>query len=451
MFAIVDIETTGGYANGNGITEVAIAIHDGVCMIDYFETLVNPGIPIPRYVQSLTGISNAMISQAPQFEEVAPRIYEMLHDKIFVAHNVNFDYSFIKHNLEQHGLHIECKKLCTVRLGRKIFPGHPSYSLGNLCRTLNISVENRHRAGGDVRATVKLFERLLQNDEKGILKDMLKGRSSHGILPPNLPEEKVSTLPHSPGVYYFHNQKGKIIYVGKAKDLKKRVSSHFTNNKPGKQKQDFLRETFDITYTVCGSELMAYILESVEIKRIWPLYNRSQKGFQQTYGMYSYEDGRGFMRLLIEKEKKNLKPLYTFSLLMDGYNMVKALIKEFDLCPRLCFIDHSPGQSMPEQSGISCTEYNKRVQRAISHLETALPSFAVVERVVQTPDSPQKGIILVEKGRFYGMGYLPANATVAALDDVKQQVTPYPENEYIRSLIYSYAARFPETRFEFAC
>ena len=311
MFAIVDIETTGGYASGNCITEIAIAIHDGEKMVDFFETLINPEIPIPRYIQSLTGITNAMVSQAPVFEEVAPKIYGLLHNKVFVAHNVNFDYSFIKHHLGQWGYNLDCKKLCTVRLGRKVLPGYQSYSLGNICRSLHIEVENRHRAGGDTLATVQLFECILKNDNGGEIKAMLKGKAKEQFLPPHLPVEKVAQLPSCPGVYYFHNQKGKIVYVGKAKDLKKRVNSHFSNNKAGKQKQDFLREIYNVSYQLCGSELMAFILESIEIKRLWPLYNRSLKGFQQTYGLYMFEDGRGYQRLVIEKLKKQLSaPLY---------------------------------------------------------------------------------------------------------------------------------------------
>ena len=449
MFAIVDIETTGGYASANGITEIAIAIHDGNCMVDYFETLINPGMPIPHYVQSLTGISNAMVSQAPYFESVAPRIFEMLHDKIFVAHNVNFDYSFVKHHLEKVGMLIDCRKLCTVRLGRKVLPGYPSYSLGKLCRSLEIEIEQRHRAGGDTRATVKLFEKILQADIEGELKAMLKGNSKHSHLPPNLPVEYVNNLPAEPGVYYFLNQKGKVIYVGKAKDLKKRVVSHFSNNKTGKQKQDFLREIYNLKFQVCGTELMAYILESVEIKRLWPIYNRSQKGFEQAFGLYMFEDGRGFKRLLIEKKKKHLQPLYTFSMLLDGHSMMKALAEQFKLCHRLCFIDHSAGPSMAEEMGITCALYNERVEAAIEHLKNSLPSFAVVENVAMLKKEKQQGVILVENGRFYGMGYIPANVSISALDEIKTQVTPYPENGYIRGLIYSYTTKFPHKKLEF--
>lgn len=447
MFAIVDIETTGGYASGNSISEIAIAIHDGERMIDYFETLINPQVPIPRYIQALTGITNAMISQAPLFEEVAPKIYGLLHDKVFVAHNVNFDYSFVRHQLAQFGYELDCKKLCTVRLGRKVLPGHQSYSLGNLCRSLNIEIEQRHRAGGDALATVKLFECIINNDSSDEIKAMLKGKSKEQFLPPHLPVEKVAQLPPFPGVYYFHNQKGKIVYVGKAKDLKKRVNSHFSNNKPGKQKQDFLREIYNISYQVCGSELMAFILESIEIKRLWPLYNRSLKGFQQTYGLYMYEDSRGYHRLVIEKMKKNLQPLYTFNLIVDGLNLLKKLIEDFQLCPKLCFVDVSPGATLAGQ--LPANEYNERVNNAVTYLHSSLPSFAVVEEVALPKKEDKQGIILMEKGRFYGMGYVPSNVLFTHIEDYKKHVTQYPESEYIRGLVYQYATKYPQRKVEF--
>ena len=166
MYAIVDIETTGSYASAHGITEVAIYVFDGTRVTEKFETLINPGQPIPRYIQSFTGITDEMVANAPAFEQVAERIYHLLDRNIFIAHNVNFDYSFLKSHLLKNGHDLKSKKLCTVRLSRKIFPGFPSYSLGNLCRSLAIEINNRHRAGGDAEATVKVFGKLLENDKE---------------------------------------------------------------------------------------------------------------------------------------------------------------------------------------------------------------------------------------------------------------------------------------------
>src|SRR5579875_1400831 len=147
MYAIVDIETTGGYAAANGIIEISIKIFDGENILEEFETLINPDQFIPRYIQAFTGINNEMVAGAPRFEEVAEKVFTYLQGNVFVAHNVNFDYSFVKKHLEYYGYSFNAKKLCTVRLARQIFPGLPSYSLGNLCRSLKIDLVNRHRAG----------------------------------------------------------------------------------------------------------------------------------------------------------------------------------------------------------------------------------------------------------------------------------------------------------------
>jgi DNA polymerase-3 subunit epsilon len=449
MFAIVDIETTGGYAANNAITEVAIVLHDGRREIKRFESLVNPLLTIPRYVQSLTGITDEMVSTAPVFEKIAPAVYELLKDAIFVAHNVNFDYSFLKYQLKASGFELNTKKLCTVRLGRKVFPGFPSYSLGNLCRELGIDISNRHRAGGDVDATVELLRLILQKDTQGHVQLMLKGKNKEQYLPTNLPAEQLENLPMVPGVYYFHDQKGKVIYVGKAKNLRKRVSSHFSNNKPGKQKQDFLRNIYSISHQTTGTELIAFLLECIEIKKLWPLYNRSLKRFEQAYGLYFFHDRNGYLRLAIEKRKKQLQPLYTFSLLMEGQNLLKKLIRAFDLCPKLCFVqfgeDKCEGIKATYCQG-ACEQkeepavYNKRVEQAIGSLKKELPSFTLID---EGRHSEEQSCILVEQGKFYGMGYLPADTAIMETAELKDYITAYPENDYMRGLIYQHAARWP--------
>ncbi|GAA3912640.1 DNA polymerase III subunit epsilon [Chitinophaga oryziterrae] len=445
MYAIVDIETTGGHAGANGITEIAIFIYDGHTIVQQYETLVNPGVPIPRYIQSLTGITDEMTATAPPFEAVAPDVYDLLHDKIFVAHNVNFDYSFIQHHLLQAGYDLRTKKLCTVRLGRKIVPGLPSYSLGNLCRSLKIPVEQRHRAAGDAAATVRLFELLLKQDNKKAIATALNASSKEQFLPPNLPPEQVINLPVSPGVYYFHDQKGKVVYVGKAKNIKKRVNSHFTGNNPSRQRQEFLRNIHSITCEVTGTELMAIILESVEIKRLWPVYNRSQKNVEFKFGFYAFEDQEGYLRLVIEKKRKYTTPLHSFPLLVQGHQMLRGLIREFELCPRLCFLQKGEGKCAPIpdhtcRGACDKTEkadsYNLRVKAAINHMQHQQPSFLIVD---EGREPEEQSCIMMEKGRFYGMGYIPRDTAVTEGNMVKEWLTQYPENEYILNIIHQFA------------
>ncbi len=454
MYAIVDIETTGGYAANNAITEVAIVLHDGNREVRRYETLVRPGMSIPRYVQALTGIDDQMVAGAPPFQEIAAEVYEWLKDAVFVAHNVNFDYSFLRYQLQECGFELNSKKLCTIRLSRKAFPGARSYSLGNICQHLGISVPNRHRAGGDASATVLLFERILQAGGLEIIRGMLKGRNSEQYLPVHLPAEQLDRLPMTPGVYYFHDQKGKVIYVGKAKNLRHRVASHFSNNKTGRQKQEFLRNIYSISHETTGTELMAFLLECIEIKRLWPAYNRSLKRFEATYGLYVYEDRNGYSRLILEKRKKQLQPVYTFSLLLEGHNLLRKLIREFRLCPKLCYIqkDNDTCAGVLDQTCDGACErqeppesYNQRVETAIAALLQRLPSFTLLDR---GRHAEEKSCILIEKGRLYGMGYLPVDTAIYDPDELKNYLTPYPENDYMRGLVYSHAERWPAKKVE---
>ena len=194
---------------------------------------------------------------------------------------------------------------------------------------------------------------------------------------------------------------------------------------------------------------MAFILESVEIKRLWPIYNRSQKGFEQAFGLYLFEDGKGFKRLVIDTKKKHLQPLYTFNLLVDGHTLLKNLISEYHLCPRLCFIDKSKGCTLAEAENLSVDLYNERVNSALEHLANALPSFAVVENIPSPKKDDKNGIILIEKGRFYGMGYVTSDMSMQAVEDIKPHLTAYPENGYIRGLVFSYASKFPDRKITF--
>src|SRR5580698_5847754 len=163
-YAVVDIETTGGYAAMHGIIEIAIIITDGKTVLDQYETLIDPGVSIPRFITGLTGIDDYTVRKVPSFEQVADRVYELLKDCVFVAHNVNFDYSFVKAELEGCNYSFKANKLCTVRLSRKIFPGYKTYNLASLCGYLDIKIKDRHRAMGDAYAAYEVLKLLIEND-----------------------------------------------------------------------------------------------------------------------------------------------------------------------------------------------------------------------------------------------------------------------------------------------
>ena len=193
-FAILDIETTGGNAAFHAITDIAIRIHDGNKVIDSFDSLINPNKPIPPFIVNLTGITNDMVKDAPTFEEVAEKIDQITENCIIVAHNVNFDYGFIRNEFRKLGKSFVRKKLCTVRLSRQILPNLYSYSLGKIAQQLGFKIEGRHRAAGDTDFTVKLFEILLEKDAEKFIDVALNQRSRESLIPPNLDKTKFDLL-----------------------------------------------------------------------------------------------------------------------------------------------------------------------------------------------------------------------------------------------------------------
>jgi DNA polymerase-3 subunit epsilon len=455
MYAVVDIETTGGYAGANGITEIAVLLHNGMEVEGSYHTLINPQVKIPRYITALTGIDNAMVEGAPRFGDVAEHIYNLLQGRIFVAHNVNFDYSFIRHHLDASGYSLQARKLCTVRLSRKIFPGLPGYSLGNLCRQLGISIAQRHRAMGDAAATARLLTKLIAADREGVITKMLKAGSRESYLPLNLPHTDIDNLPAVPGVYYFHDAKDRVIYVGKAINLRKRVTSHFSNNAPSRRKQELVRNVYRISYQECGSAIAASVFESIEIKRLWPVYNYSQKKWEFAFGLCTYEDRNGIKRLAIERKRKNLQTFYSFTLLAEGHTVLRKLIREHGLCPRYCFLqsDDQPCEGHQEQTcrGIcagreSAYAYNQRVEEAITHIQDELPTFAILDAGRRMGE---KSCLLMERGSFYGMGFIPDESVFDTLADLKAMLTPYTGNENVRAMMIRHAELYPERTLSF--
>lgn len=443
QYAIVDIETTGGNASGSRITEIAIIIHDGTNIIDRFETLINPEKEIPLPIFALTGINNDMVRNAPVFDDVAERVLEMLTGRIFVAHSVNFDYSFIRHQLEQAGFKWTAKKLCTVRAARKIKPGLDSYSLGNLCRALNIPIENRHRAGGDADATAILFSRLLEWDLDGHIEKMVRKVSQDQRLPPNLPPEDFEQLPQKPGVYYFHDRSKKVIYVGKAVNLKKRVASHFSGHSVKPQRQHFLREIHGISFEVCATELMALLLECTEIKKLWPTYNRALKRFEAKFGLYEYEARNGYRYLAIGKRAKHQSCIQEFNSLYDGIETLRNLAAQFEIDHRFCKYGVGDSEVLQRYDLANLpdiTMHNRQVAGAIDFLHKSRLSFAIVDK---GRSDDERSCIWVENGHFYGMGYVASDIGFSEASAVKDYVTQYRSNQYIMQLIHSFAKKYP--------
>jgi DNA polymerase III subunit epsilon len=333
-----------------------------------------------------------------------------------------FDFSFVHYQLKKYGFDLQVKKLCTVRLARKALPGYPSYSLGKICRSLQIEIDGRHRADGDAAATVKLFDKILEHDGAEHINKMLKRFSSEQWLPTQLDKKVIEALPQTPGVHYFHDNKQKIFYVGKAINIKKRVTSHFTHNDAGRRRQDFLRLVSNISFKPCANELHALILESTEIKRLWPKYNRSQKQVTQKFGLYSFEDGKGYLRLAIDKKKKNFPAAYIFNLLHEGQVLLKNMIEEFELNHNLCFIDNNPITEKDLAFLDEPKHYNNKVYNALQQLKASLPSFALIDEGINKHESI---CLLKHNGMFWGMCNIPKPKKISSIEQLKDMLEPY--------------------------
>ena len=447
-YAIVDIETTGGNARGSRITEIAIIIHNGQEVIERYETLVNPQKDIPLPIFALTGINNDLVKNAPIFDDISEKVLQLLTDRVFVAHNVNFDYSFVHHQLNEAGFKWSAKKLCTVRAARKIIPGIASYSLGRLCKSLDIPLENRHRAGGDADATALLFSRLLECDVEGHINKMIKKTAQDQRLPPNLDPDDFIKLPEKAGVYYFYNAMKTVIYIGKAVNIKKRVASHFTGNNISLQRQNFLREIHSISFEICATELMALLLECTEIKKLWPAYNRALKRFEPKYGLYHYEARNGYKYLAVGKLMKFQSSIEHFSQKYEGINVLQSLAQQFGLDSRFCnycmpvnnaFIQEYDFITLPDVE-----IHNEKVENAIKYIMSSRTSFAIMDKGRTTDE---KSCIWVENGHFYGMGYITSDIVITNPSEIKDYVTLYKSNHYMMQLIYKYVEKNPRKIF----
>lgn len=438
MYAILDIETTGGQFNEEGITEIAIYKFDGHEVVDQFISLVNPEIPIQPFVVKLTGINNAMLRSAPKFFEVAKRIIEITSDCVIVAHNATFDYRILRTEFKRLGYDFQAKTLCTVELSKKLIPEQPSYSLGKLVRALGIPMADRHRASGDAMATTKLFKMLLEKDiEKQILKDFIKQEIQKGIAPKLL--DIVENLPSKTGIYYIHNEKGDLIYIGKSRNIKKRINQHFTG--ASNKSKKIQREVFTVTCEETGSELIALLKESEEIKINKPIYNRAQRKSIFEWALYSEKDTNGYLNLRLQKADGRKKEITSFTTLQEGKNALFRITEKYQLCQKLtglyqtnsdCFqykIKECDGACIGK---ILPEEYNKRVQKFIAENSFENKNIVLLDR---GRNINERSAVLIENGIYKGYAFYDLNYQVTHIDILKNILIPMQHNRDVKTII----------------
>lgn len=385
-----------------------------------------------------------MLRNAPKFYDVAKRIVEITEDCIIVAHNAQFDNRILKTEFKRLGFGFNKETLCTVELSKKLIPGQDSYSLGKLSRALGIPVSDRHRADGDAMATLKLFKILLNKDlEKAIIQDSVRMEPKYQLEPNH--KDIIDDLPSITGVYYIHDEHGKIIYIGKSKNIKHRINQHFTNTSPKSKKIQLLANT--VTYEATGSELIALLKESQEIKRNKPLFNSALQRNIFTHALYSFKDENGYINLKIDKADGRKKPITTYSNLQSAKSFMFKAVEEYTLCQKLtglypskssCFnytIKSCNGACIQKEQ---VENYNQRVQQLIAKNSYDSQNMVIIDR---GRDIEERSVVYIENGVFKGLGFFDLNYQINNLEVLESLITPMENNKDSQHIIHNYIRR----------
>ena len=403
--------------------------------------MVNPEREIQPFVVNLTGINNNMLRNAPKFYEIAKRIVEITQDCIIVAHNAQFDYRILRTEFKRLGFDFSKETLCTVELSKQLIPGKDSYSLGKLTRSLGIPVSDRHRAAGDAQATVTLFKMLLAKDtSKTIISESIRLEPKHQMEPRLL--DIIDSLPSITGVYYMHDANGEVVYVGKSKNIKRRVNQHFTSSSPKQRKMQL--KVVAVTYEETGSELVALLKESEEIKQIRPYFNRALKRSKFTHGLFSFEDNNGYINLKVSQVNGKANPITTFSNGRSAKQFMIKLAEEHNLCQKLtglhntksnCFnytIKQCYGACIEEES---FDDYNPRIQQIIDYHMFENQHMVIIDRGRAVDE---RSAILIENGQFKGLGFYNLNYQINNLEILQSIITPMQHNRDSQHIIQTY-------------
>ncbi|MEM9920330.1 MAG: exonuclease domain-containing protein [Bacteroidota bacterium] len=448
IYAIIDVETTGGRAARDKITEIGIVLFDGEKVLETYESLINPERAIPANISRITGITDEMVAESPKFYEVAKKIVTMTEGAIFVAHNVRFDYNFIREEFKRLGYTYTRRQLDTVRLSRTSFPGLRSYSLGNLIKHFGIKVDRRHRALDDAIATTDILGRILRQDPAEENIKMLVNRGiRESQLPENITIEKLHQLPEECGVYYFYDINKELIYIGKSINIKHRVMQHFTNKNSKGTKIN--QSVHDISYEITGSELVALLQESHEIKQHHPRINRAQRQRNFNWVMLYYTNKEGYLCLEIKrmgpKKQREMAIVYAFPSQLSAKSALNRLVEEYQLCQCLCNIDHTGTPCFSyhiHKCKGACVEvesaeaYNARVHKAIERVGLDFDeSFIILD---EGRSKEEKAVILVEEGRYRGFGYIDTEGVQGGIEELKEAVKRYAHNPETVRIIRHY-------------
>jgi DNA polymerase-3 subunit epsilon len=367
---IVDIETTGANVTYDRITEIGIieVTENGV---KEWSTLINPRAHIPEGIQLLTGITNEMVLAAPYFEQVAKEILLRLQGKLFIAHNVRFDYGFIRNEFARLAYSFKSKLMCTVKLSRFLYADRDGHSLEKIIARHQIYVTHRHRALDDAKATYKFMT--IAEEEKGeeFVKEAIKHQYRKESMPANFDSSLIDDIPNSPGVYYFWGENKELLYVGKSINIRKRVLSHFTADHKSSREMKICQQTRNITFDKTTGELSALILESRKVKELQPIFNRKLRRVSTFYSIRLEAGSDGILApqvFPIVEMPLNREKLYgLFPSQKKAQHAIQSICDEHRLCYQVCGIEKINGRACSSHQLKKCKGYCVGKHLALQH------------------------------------------------------------------------------------
>ena len=352
----VDIETNGGAVGRGSVIEIAaIRVEQGE-IVNTFTTLVNPGNPVPHWITNLTGITNSDLVQAPYFEDIAEQLKQILEGAIFAAHNVRFDYSFIKNHFKQLDYDYKPKLFCTVRMSRALYPEHKGHSLEKIISRHGIAVADRHRAYADAQAILD-FTKLVFTEKGSEAFELAKIKQfKTKSLPPNLDAKYLEGVEDKPGVYIFETESGSTLYIGKSVSLKSRIKSHFTQDTAINKEMRLSMQSHKLSVIETSNELEALLLESSLIKEKNPILNRQLRRVKSHFVFMADTNEQGYRTIAIADKDlakvADLSAIYgMFTNRAKAKTSLETHLKTFSLCPKLLGLEKTKGACFQYQLG----------------------------------------------------------------------------------------------------
>lgn len=419
IYAITDIETTGGNAQTGKITEIAVYLHNGYKIVDAFETLVNPGVPIHPYVTKLTGISNEMVADAPDFQAVAAKLDAFTANAVFVAHNVHFDYGFIREEFRRTGRDFVRKKLCTVQLSRSTFPGLASYSLDKITAELGIVLDGHHRAAADAKATALLFERIVQNhSEQGLFDAHFGIPNLTGITSAYIDEAFLRSIPDEPGVVRFYDAGDTLVYSKRSANVLTTICEKLKQTE-AKGAAEFRDALHRIDYQLTGSQMLAQMLEADDVMTLQPEFNHGRFSLKAHYACV-IELIKEVPHAVIKKRRNGEDAAMVYTSFFEGKDHLAKLAEEWGMSLKDVTIGRRPFPALPLVN-------EELLREGISPLRG---------RLILTDEgrcASERTRIYIENGAVLGYGYYDNDFifTGDPSNDIQVAFTPRAELELV--------------------